>query len=98
MDIPEGDIRMFVTLVARAIEMHLSEDRTRQQSARPGEPLDTAEDLHVEIFPLAWPEDFEALMAGTREHRGVAVSADRRSSPMGPSNHLGRAGWLRKSG
>ena len=49
MDIPEGDIRMFVTLVARAIEMHLSEESTRQQSARPGEPLDMAEDLHVEI-------------------------------------------------
>ena len=51
MDIPEGDIRMFVTLVARAIEMHLSEDRTRQQSARPGDPLDTAEDLHAEVSP-----------------------------------------------
>ena len=74
MDIPEGDIRSFVTMVARAIEMHLSEDRTRQQSARPGEPLDTAEDLHVEIFPLAWPEDFEALMASTRAPRRRCTS------------------------
>jgi len=93
MDIPEGDIRSFVTMVARAIEMHLSEDRTRQQSARPGEPLDTAEDLHVEIFPLAWPEDFEALMASTLEERGVAASPAEGSASMGPKNHRGRTGW-----
>ena len=56
MDIPEGDIRLFVTLVARAIEMHLSEDRTRQQSARPGEPLDMAEYLARRDLPagLEW--------------------------------------------
>ena len=98
MDIPEGDIRLFVTLVARAIEMHLSEDRTRQQSARPGEPLDMAEDLHVEIFPLAWPEDFEALMAGTRAHRGVAASDAPDSASVGPRRHQGRTGWLRRNG
>jgi hypothetical protein len=63
MDISEGGLQVFVTLVARAIEMHLAEDRTRQQSARPSEPLDMAEYLHVEIFPRAWPEDFDALMS-----------------------------------
>ena len=92
MEIPEGEIWLFVTLVARAIEMHLSEDRKRQQSARPGEPLDTAEDLHVEIFPLAWPEDFEALMAGAREERGVAAAPLRVLLSSGPRNARDREG------
>ena len=85
---------MFVTLVARAIEVHLSEYRTRQQSARPSEPLDMAEYFHVEIFPLAWPGDFDALMAGTREHRGVAASTAPDSASTGPSKHPGRRGRL----
>ena len=97
MDILEGDIRLFVTLVARAIEMHLSEDRTRQQSASPGDPLDAAEDLHVEIFPLAWPKDFEALMSGAPEHRGVPASAAPDSASTGPKKHRGRTGWLRRT-
>ena len=45
-----------------------------------------------------WPgrEDFEALMASTREHRGVAASPARGSASMGPSNHQRRTGWLRR--
>ncbi len=54
MDIPEGEMRLFVTLVARGIDMHLSEDRMRQPSARPGEPLDTAEDLSMPRS-FRWP-------------------------------------------
>jgi hypothetical protein len=85
MDIPEGEIHVVVTLVARGIEMHLSDDRTRQLSARPGEPLDMAEDLHVEIFPLAWPEDFESLMAGAREERSAATATAPGSVSEAPS-------------
>jgi hypothetical protein len=59
MDIPEGtsgySSRWWLALL-KCTSLRI---RTRQQSARPGEPLDTAEDLHVKIFPLAWPEDFE---------------------------------------
>jgi hypothetical protein len=38
LDIPEGVITLFITLMARGVEMHLAEDRTRQQAACPGDP------------------------------------------------------------
>jgi hypothetical protein len=96
MDIPEGQIWLFVTLVARGIEMHLSEDRTRHQSTHPGEPLDMAEYLHVEIFPLAWPENFDALMADAREQSGVATATAPGSVSRPPSRRQRPAGLLRR--
>jgi hypothetical protein len=70
MDIPEGEIRLFVTLVERVSKgispkvAHVSNQRVRRTAGHGRGP--SCGDL-----PLAWPKEFEALMSGTCGQRGV---------------------------
>lgn len=48
----------FIALAAQSIEMQLIEDHTRQQDAPAGAPIDSSQDLHWAILPLAHPEEF----------------------------------------
>ncbi|MBF4764372.1 AbiV family abortive infection protein [Nocardioides islandensis] len=96
MDIPEGALPLFITLVARGIEMHLAEDRIRHQSARPEEALDLAEFLHVEIFPFAWPEDLKSVLTEEGEKRLGAMTADRIPPPSLTTLRPRPAGWRRR--
>jgi len=47
-----------VLLAAQTIEMLLIEDHTRQQDAPDGAPVDSSQDLHWAIMPLAHPQEF----------------------------------------
>jgi hypothetical protein len=47
-----------IVLAARTIEMQLIEDHTRQQDAPQGAPVDSSQDLHWAVLPLAHPDEF----------------------------------------
>ncbi|MEU1763141.1 AbiV family abortive infection protein [Micromonospora sp. NPDC005652] len=51
-----------VVLAAQIIEMQLIEDHTRQQDAPDGAPVDSSQDLHWKILPLAHPHEFAAFV------------------------------------
>jgi hypothetical protein len=96
MDIPERDLRMFTMLIARGIEMHLGEYRKGHQSAHPGDELDLAEYLHLEIFRFARPEDLKAVLVEAREKEQASMSADPTRTSSEPARRRGAAGWLRR--
>ncbi|MEV0561395.1 hypothetical protein [Dactylosporangium sp. NPDC050588] len=58
-----------VVLAAQAIEMQLIEDHTRQQDALDGAPVDSSQDLHWMILPLAHPDEFADFI-------GRSITAD----------------------
>jgi AbiV family abortive infection protein len=53
-----GGAADLIVLAAQIIEMHLIEDHTRQQDAPEGAPVDSSQDLHWTILPLAHPREF----------------------------------------
>lgn len=58
---PEG-VPDLVVLSAQTIEMHLIEDHTRQQDAPDDAPVDSSQDLHWAILPLAHPDEFACFV------------------------------------
>lgn len=60
--IPAGGIGDFIGLAAKAVEMQLIEDHTRQQDAPEGAPIDSSQDLHWVILPFAHPEEYTSFI------------------------------------
>jgi hypothetical protein len=64
-----------VVLAAQTIEMQLIEDHTRQQDAPDGAPVDSSQDLHWTILPLAHPDEF-ACFVERNSTAGAAITCE----------------------
>lgn len=62
----------FVVRVAQTVEMHLIEDHTRQQDAPEPSRIDSSQDLHWRVMPLAHASEFFEFFEG---HSGPADTA-----------------------
>jgi AbiV family abortive infection protein len=60
-DIGPDGIAQLIEHAAQVIEMHLIEDHTRQQGAADLDLIDSSQDLHHWILPLAHPAEFQAM-------------------------------------
>ena len=59
LHIANEEIELVITFAARAIELHLFEDRARQQCDIPGALADSADELHQMVLAYAWPDEYE---------------------------------------
>jgi AbiV family abortive infection protein len=66
LDMGDSDVPGLVTHAARVLEMHLIEDHTRQQDAPDSSRIDSAQDLHWAILPVAHREDVADFVKRSR--------------------------------
>lgn len=62
LDIPSSGVEESILQAAQVVEMQLIEDHTRQQDAPDAELIDSVQDLHWLILPLAHPREFAAFV------------------------------------
>ena len=78
-----------VVLAAQTIEMHLIEDHTRQQEAPDGAAVDSSQDLHWTILPLAHPDEFACFVKrNSTAGAGITCETDE-PQPRKPDGVMG---------
>jgi AbiV family abortive infection protein len=86
-----------IVLAAQTIEMQLIEDHTRQQDAPQGAPVDSSQDLHWAVLPLAHPEEFADFVerGSAADAPGETAETAIRTNLTAPSREVARAAALR---
>ncbi len=65
LGVPDDGIVDAIRQAAQVLEMQLIEDHTRQQDAPDSTLIDSVQDLHWAILPLAHPDEFAAFVERT---------------------------------
>lgn len=76
LDITAENVAELIAHAAQVLEMHLIEDHTRQQDAPDASRIDSSQDLHWQILPLAHPAEFADLVQRMEGERPTNPGSD----------------------